>query len=189
MDAGLRDVFERKEAKLRSKQAAELSALLKRIDGRRKEHIKQRNLDSKRCHLPAVLALGANSVLMLLWFHMPGVEGRKEGRWKCISGQGRTPVGNDTADGPGVGWSSGSVTDICCFTPSPVARFTFARLLQRNRNVQSVLESKQSVETQRRVQDIRNELSFSTSSRPKRSSHSSVTNQDSMPSTFVTQQQ
>ena len=24
-------------------------------------------------------------------------EGRKEGRWKCISGQGRTPVGNDTA--------------------------------------------------------------------------------------------
>jgi hypothetical protein len=49
MDAGHRDVFERREAKLRSKQAGELSALLKRIDGRRKEHIKQRNLDSKRC--------------------------------------------------------------------------------------------------------------------------------------------
>ena len=33
---------------VRQQQQAELQALLKRIDARRKEHIKQRNLDSKR---------------------------------------------------------------------------------------------------------------------------------------------
>ena len=37
-----------REAKFRIQQQAELQALLKRIEGRRKEHIKQRNLDSKR---------------------------------------------------------------------------------------------------------------------------------------------
>ena len=41
-------LFARKEAKFRQQQQAELQALLKRIDARRKEHIKQRNLDSKR---------------------------------------------------------------------------------------------------------------------------------------------
>jgi len=41
-------VFARKEAQFRQQQQAELQALLKRIDARRKEHIKQRNLDSKR---------------------------------------------------------------------------------------------------------------------------------------------
>lgn len=41
-------VFARREAKYRLQQQAELQALLKRIEGRRKEHIKQRNLDSKR---------------------------------------------------------------------------------------------------------------------------------------------
>lgn len=40
--------FARKEAQFRAQQQAELQALLKRIDARRKEHIKQRNLDSKR---------------------------------------------------------------------------------------------------------------------------------------------
>lgn len=40
--------FARREAKYRLQQQAELQALLKRIEGRRKEHIKQRNLDSKR---------------------------------------------------------------------------------------------------------------------------------------------
>lgn len=40
--------FARKEAQFKSQQQAELQALLKRIDARRKEHIKQRNLDSKR---------------------------------------------------------------------------------------------------------------------------------------------
>lgn len=40
--------FARKEAQYRAQQQAELQALLKRIDARRKEHIKQRNLDSKR---------------------------------------------------------------------------------------------------------------------------------------------
>jgi hypothetical protein len=41
-------VFARKEALFRQQQQAELAALLKRIEARRKEHIKQRNLDSKR---------------------------------------------------------------------------------------------------------------------------------------------
>jgi len=41
-------VFARREAKYRQQQQAELQALLKRIECRRKEHIKQRNLDSKR---------------------------------------------------------------------------------------------------------------------------------------------
>lgn len=41
-------LFSRKESKFRQQQQAELQALLKRIDARRKEHIKQRNLDSKR---------------------------------------------------------------------------------------------------------------------------------------------
>mmetsp|Transcript_14604 Transcript_14604/g.22012 ORF Transcript_14604/g.22012 Transcript_14604/m.22012 type:complete len:355 (+) Transcript_14604:123-1187(+) len=41
-------VFARREAKYRQQQQAELQALLKRIEARRKEHIKQRNLDSKR---------------------------------------------------------------------------------------------------------------------------------------------
>ncbi|KAJ8600398.1 hypothetical protein CTAYLR_001422 [Chrysophaeum taylorii] len=40
--------FARKEAQFRAQQQAELQALLKRIDARRKEHIKQRTLDSKR---------------------------------------------------------------------------------------------------------------------------------------------
>ncbi|ETI48201.1 hypothetical protein F441_07736 [Phytophthora nicotianae CJ01A1] len=75
----LRGAFARKEAKLRQQQQAELAALLKRIDGRRKEHLKQRNLDSKR-------------------------------------------------------------------------------LLQRNRNVQSVLESKQVAEATKKIQDIKMSL-------------------------------
>ena len=41
-------VFARKDAQFRQQQQAELQALLKRIDARRKEHIKQRTLDSKR---------------------------------------------------------------------------------------------------------------------------------------------
>lgn len=41
-------VFARREAKLRQQQQSELSALLKRIEGRRREHLKQRALDSKR---------------------------------------------------------------------------------------------------------------------------------------------
>jgi len=41
-------MFGRREAKFRMQQQAELQALLKRIDGRRKEHIKQRNVDTKR---------------------------------------------------------------------------------------------------------------------------------------------
>jgi hypothetical protein len=40
--------FARREAKYRQQQQAELQALLARIEARRKEHIKQRNLDSKR---------------------------------------------------------------------------------------------------------------------------------------------
>ncbi len=79
MEAGQAVNFAKKEAKYRLQQQAELQALLKRIECRRKEHIKQRNLDSKR-------------------------------------------------------------------------------LLQRNRNVQSVLESKQTVESQRIFQDIKKNL-------------------------------
>lgn len=41
-------VFARREAKFRIQQQAELQALLKRIECRRKEHIKQRNIDTKR---------------------------------------------------------------------------------------------------------------------------------------------
>lgn len=41
-------IFARREAKYRMHQQAELQALLKRIECRRKEHIKQRNLDTKR---------------------------------------------------------------------------------------------------------------------------------------------
>ncbi|KAF0685749.1 Aste57867_22357 [Aphanomyces stellatus] len=76
MNDSLQVIFTRKETKFRQQQQAEVQALLKRIDGRRKEHVKQRNLDSKR-------------------------------------------------------------------------------LLQRNRNVQAVLESKQSVETTKKLQDIK----------------------------------
>ena len=48
MEAGQAINFAKKEAKYRLQQQAELQALLKRIECRRKEHIKQRNLDSKR---------------------------------------------------------------------------------------------------------------------------------------------
>jgi hypothetical protein len=48
MEKGQAILFARKEAKYRQQQQAELSALLKRIEVRRREHIKQRNLDSKR---------------------------------------------------------------------------------------------------------------------------------------------
>lgn len=41
-------IFARREAKFRIQQQAELQALLKRIECRRKEHIKQRNVDTKR---------------------------------------------------------------------------------------------------------------------------------------------
>lgn len=75
----LRFGLARKEAKLRQHQQAEMAALSKRIEGRRKEHLKQRDLDSKR-------------------------------------------------------------------------------LLQRNRNVQSVLESKQVVEATKKIQDIKMSL-------------------------------
>jgi len=48
MEQGQAIIFARREAKYRQQQQAELQALLKRIECRRKEHIKQRNLDSKR---------------------------------------------------------------------------------------------------------------------------------------------
>ena len=48
LDDGRLQNFQQKEAKFRQQQQAELAALLKRIDGRRKEHLKQRALDSKR---------------------------------------------------------------------------------------------------------------------------------------------
>jgi hypothetical protein len=41
-------IFARREAKFRAQQQTELQALLKRIECRRKEHIKQRELDTKR---------------------------------------------------------------------------------------------------------------------------------------------
>lgn len=72
-------IFARREALFRQHQQAELQALLKRIECRRKEHIKQRNLDCKR-------------------------------------------------------------------------------LLQRNRNVQAVLESKQNLECQTKFEDIKKSL-------------------------------
>lgn len=43
--------FAKKEAKYRLHQQSELHALLKRIECRRKEHIKQRNLGDRRCIL------------------------------------------------------------------------------------------------------------------------------------------
>ncbi|CAK9099216.1 Uncharacterized protein SCF082_LOCUS46469 [Durusdinium trenchii] len=48
MDNDYESTFSAKEAKVRSQQQAELNALLKRIDVRRKEHLAQRSLDSKR---------------------------------------------------------------------------------------------------------------------------------------------
>ena len=48
MEQGQAVAFARREAKYRQQQQAELQALLKRIECRRREHIKQRNLDSKR---------------------------------------------------------------------------------------------------------------------------------------------
>jgi hypothetical protein len=76
-------IFARRESKFRQQQQSELQALLKRIETRRKEHIKQRDLDSKR-------------------------------------------------------------------------------LLQRNRNVQAVLESKQAGETQKLFAEIKKQLLHST---------------------------
>lgn len=87
-------VFARREAKFRQQQQSELQALLKRIEVRRKEHIKQRNVDSKR-------------------------------------------------------------------------------LLQRNRNVQAVLESKQSVESHRLNQEIKKNLTLTTTA-PLASSKGSI---------------
>ena len=85
-------LFARKEAQFRQQQQAELQALLKRIDARRKEHIKQRNLDSKR-------------------------------------------------------------------------------LMQRNRNVQAVLESKQAVESNRIFAEIRKNLTQATFSNKPATAH------------------
>lgn len=48
LEEGQAIIFARREAKFRQQQQVELQALLKRIECRRKEHIKQRNLDSKR---------------------------------------------------------------------------------------------------------------------------------------------
>jgi hypothetical protein len=48
IDGDWKSSFGTKELKFRNQQNAELSALLKRIDVRRKEHLAQRNLDSKR---------------------------------------------------------------------------------------------------------------------------------------------
>ena len=48
MEQSQATAFARREAKFRQQQQAELQALLKRIECRRKEHIKQMNLDSKR---------------------------------------------------------------------------------------------------------------------------------------------
>lgn len=59
-------VFARLESKFRLQQQNELQALLKRIEARRKEHIKQRNLDSKRLlqrnkNVQSVLEMKQNS--------------------------------------------------------------------------------------------------------------------------------
>lgn len=86
-------VFAKKEAQFRSQQQAELHALLKRIECRRKEHLKQRQRDSKR-------------------------------------------------------------------------------LLQRNRNVQAVLETKQNLETQKLFTDIKKALQNNGTMPTKRSSRS-----------------
>ncbi len=48
LDGDWQNTFGSKEQKCRAQQQAELSALLKRIDVRRKEHLAQRALDSKR---------------------------------------------------------------------------------------------------------------------------------------------
>lgn len=59
-------LFARLESKYRLQQQNELQALLKRIEARRKEHIKQRNLDSKRLlqrnkNVQSVLEMKQNS--------------------------------------------------------------------------------------------------------------------------------
>jgi hypothetical protein len=48
IDDSNKAMIERKETEFRKQHQTELAALLKRIDGRRKEHIKQRAIDSKR---------------------------------------------------------------------------------------------------------------------------------------------
>lgn len=48
MEQGQAIVFAKREVKFRMQQQTELQALLKRIDCRRKEHLKQRELDTKR---------------------------------------------------------------------------------------------------------------------------------------------
>lgn len=48
MEKSLAVAFARRESQFRQQQQAELQALLKRIECRRREHIKQMNLDSKR---------------------------------------------------------------------------------------------------------------------------------------------
>ncbi|CAE7419862.1 CCM1 [Symbiodinium sp. KB8] len=48
MDEQRLAVFEQRESKFRQQQQAELAALLKRIDVRRREHLKQREVDTKR---------------------------------------------------------------------------------------------------------------------------------------------
>jgi len=48
MDEERLGVFQQREEKFRQQQQSELAALLKRIDVRRREHLKQRELDTKR---------------------------------------------------------------------------------------------------------------------------------------------
>lgn len=48
MDEERLQVFQQRESKFRTQQQAEMAALLKRIDGRRRQHLKQREMDSKR---------------------------------------------------------------------------------------------------------------------------------------------
>lgn len=115
MDEGRLALFQQREAKFRQQQQSELTALLKRIDGRRKEHLKQRALDSKRCVRPHSDAYGSVCECISLLARAVGLYG-------------------------------------------VLSRPARPRLLQRNRNVQCVLESKQGVELNRRKLELKAEL-------------------------------
>jgi hypothetical protein len=127
-------IFQQKEAKFRAQQQAELAALLKRIDCRRREHLKQRELDSKRCvALPEPCAVVSYAAVVLL---------------PCRS----LPLSLcHRVTCPSRGVPSHLVT---------YCRGRRRRLLQRNRNVQAVLDSKQLVEAEKRKTDVKLALSL-----------------------------
>ena len=128
------------QAQFRQDQQKELTALLKRIDGRRKEHIKQRNTDSQRS-CPSLRPHPLNSLTHTLRVCVCSVPECEKGvwSWNVVLRKRGFPSFDLRIE-----------IMICC-----VVLF---RLLQRNKNLQAVLENKQNIQAQSRKQEISESL-------------------------------